>query len=273
MIARYAVMGYPVAHSLSPTIHQLFAEQTGRTLVYEKIQIDLPLFEQQVIEFFDQGGKGLNITLPCKLRAFEMSEQVSPRCSVAAAANTLWMQDGRLHADNTDGVGLLRDLSRYVALTGKNILLLGAGGAARGILGPLLEANPAQLTITNRTPETAIALQSQFPQANICSFTALSEQLEQCVYDVVINATSASLDGQNLVLPAALMATLPFCYDLAYSKTEATAFVASARALGCTAADGLGMLVEQAAEAFFIWHGVMPDTAPVLNLLINRYRS
>lgn len=273
MIARYAVMGHPVAHSLSPTIHQLFAEQTGCKLVYEKIQIDLLLFEQQVIEFFHRGGKGLNITLPCKLRAFAMSEQETPRSSVAAAANMLWMQDGLLHADNTDGVGLLQDLSRYVALTAKNILLLGAGGAARGILGPLLAANPAQLTITNRTPETAIALQSHFPQANTCSFTALQEQIEQRVYDVVINATSASLDGQNLVLPEALMAAQPFCYDLAYSRTGATPFVASARALGCKAADGLGMLVEQAAEAFFIWHGVMPDTAPVLNLLMLRYRS
>ena len=264
-MVEYAVMGFPVAHSLSPTIHQLFAEQTGRTVLYEKIQIDLPRFEQQVSEFFSQGGKGLNITLPCKQRAFAMGERVTARCLEAQAANTLWMKAGRLHADNTDGVGLLRDLSRYVHVAGKNILLVGAGGAARGVLGPLLAADPARLTITNRTAETERELQSHFPRAYCCTFADLPIHVEETFYDVVINATSASLDGQTLALPEALMAVKPFCYDLAYAKSEATAFVASARAHGCAAADGLGMLVEQAAEAFFIWHGVMPDTVPVLN--------
>jgi shikimate dehydrogenase len=272
MIERYAVMGYPVAHSLSPVIHQLFAKQTGRTLVYDKIQIDLSRFEQQVCDFFQQGGKGLNITLPCKQRAFAMSDHRCARCLEAGAVNTLWMQDGRLHADNTDGVGLLRDISRYVHLTGKNILLLGAGGAARGILRPLILANPAELTICNRTPERARALQLDFALSGFCSFAELDAQVEKKSYDVVINATSASIDDQGLALPAALMAAKPFCYDLAYSRTTPTAFVASARAFGCVAIDGLGMLVEQAAEAFFIWHGVMPSTAPVLSELL-RARS
>lgn len=267
MSERYAVMGYPVAHSLSPFIHQLFAEQTGRQLSYEKIQIDLPRFEQQVREFFSQGGKGLNITLPCKQRAFTMSVEATVRCTEAQAANTLWMQEEHLHADNTDGVGLLRDMSRYVHLTGKRILLLGAGGAARGILGPLLSMNPLQLTITNRTVEKALELQSHFPFVHCCTLAELSLLTEQNTYDVVINATAASLDGQGVPLPSALMAVRPFCYDLAYAKTESTAFVASAHAHGCVAVDGLGMLVEQAAEAFFIWHGVMPDTVPVLSLL------
>ena len=267
MPGRYAVMGYPVSHSLSPIIHQLFAEQTSSTLTYEKIEIDLPRFEQQVSDFFSQGGKGLNVTLPFKQRAFAMSEQASIRCSEAKAANTLWMHAARLQADNTDGVGLLRDISRYVSLSGKTILLLGAGGAARGIIGPLLAVNPAQLTIVNRTPAKARALLLDFPLANSCTADELPDHVKTCTYDVVINATSASLDGQAVVLPPALIAAKPFCYDLAYSISELTAFVASVRAQGCIAVDGLGMLVEQAAEAFFIWHGVMPETAPVLDVL------
>ncbi len=264
MIPHYAVMGYPVAHSLSPIIHQLFAEQTGRALAYNKIQIDLSLFEQQVGDFFNQGGKGLNITLPCKQRAFAMSEQRSRRCMQAQAANTLWMQAGRLHADNTDGVGLLRDIGHYVELAGKKIVLLGAGGAARGVLGPLLDAHPLKLTIANRTSEKAQALHLDFPETSCQTFIDLAAYAEEYSYDVIINATSASLAGDGLTLPPTLMATKPFCYDLAYNKTEATPFVAWARSIGCDAVDGLGMLIEQAAEAFFIWHGVMPDTAPVL---------
>lgn len=267
MVARFAVMGNPVAHSLSPVIHGLFAKQTGRVLKYEKILIDLPRFEQQVAAFFTQGGKGLNITLPCKHRAFAMSEQWSTRCSEARAANTLWMHAGKLHADNTDGVGLMRDLERYIHLAGKTILLLGAGGAARGVLGPLLAANPAQLMIVNRTTENAHVLQLDFSEAMSCSFAELLTHVEKKPFDVVLNATSASLDGQSLALPTLLMATKPFCYDLAYRKNQATPFVAWARGLGCVAMDGLGMLVEQAAEAFFIWHGVRPDTEPVLKHL------
>ena len=267
MLARFAVMGYPVSHSLSPVIHQLFADQTGCKLMYEKIQVDLPRFEQQVGEFFSQGGKGLNITLPCKPRAYAMSAKASARCAEAKAANTLWMEGSQLHADNTDGVGLLRDISRYVNLAGKAILLLGAGGAARGILGPLLAANPAQLTIANRTLKKAEDLQSDFSKANCCTFLDLPRHLDRGLYDIVINATSASLDGQTIVLPNVLMAAKPFCYDLAYQEHDVTAFVAWARGLGCVAIDGLGMLVEQAAESFYIWHGMMPDTAQVLMTL------
>lgn len=267
MFERFAVMGDPIAHSLSPTIHQLFAEQTGRELIYEKIQIDLCHFEQQVRNFFGQGGKGLNITLPCKQRAFAMSAKQTVRCGQAGAANTLWMQAGDLYADNTDGVGLLRDISRHVELANKKILLLGAGGAARGVIGPLLAIHPQQLTIVNRTPEKMYVLQKDFPAASCCSFTDLAMQLKIDSYDVIINATSASLMGGDLALPLALMATKPFCYDLAYNKMAATGFVEWARNTGCEAFDGLGMLVEQAAEAFFIWHGVMPDTTPILNHL------
>ncbi len=260
MLDRFAVMGSPIDHSLSPMIHQLFAEQTNRALSYEKIQIDLACFEQQVMHFFNIGGKGLNITLPCKQRAFAMGEVVSARCLQAQAANTLWRASGKLHADNTDGIGLMRDLSRYIDVVDKKILLLGAGGAARGILGPLLSTHPAELTIANRTLDNAHALHRAFPSmTRVCGFAELSG-----TYDLIINATSAGLAGQPVTLPSMITVGKPFCYDLAYQKTGATAFVAWARALGCDAVDGLGMLVEQAAEAFFIWHGVMPQTAPVM---------
>lgn len=261
MQPQYAVMGNPITHSLSPMIHQLFATQQGLSLTYKKILIDLPRFEQQVIEFFNQGGKGLNVTLPCKQRAFTMSKEITPRCLKAGAANTLWMQSERLHADNTDGVGLLRDLHRHIDIQAKAILILGAGGAVRGILNPLLEAKPAHITVVNRTLETTQNLQQDFPQIQ-CQ---LLKELGKHVFDIIINATSASLDGANVALPDNLTTTKPFCYDLTYNISEKTPFVDWARTQGCTALDGLGMLVEQAAEAFFIWHGVVPDTVAVLN--------
>lgn len=262
MPAHYAVMGNPVAHSLSPVIHQLFAAQTGRSLFYEKIQIDEARFEQQVIDFFNAGGRGLNITLPCKQRAFTLSNSQSPRCLQARSANTLWTQAGTLHADNTDGVGLLRDLNHYLDLTGKTILLLGAGGAARGIIGPLLAASPALLTIANRTVEKAHDLQQEFSQTQSSGFAELNQ-----AYDVIINATAVSLDSQAIDVPKVVIEGRPFCYDLSYRINGITPFVAWAQSHCCMAVDGLGMLLEQAAESFFIWHGVMPDTAPVQHYL------
>ena len=265
VISRYAVMGHPVAHSLSPVIHQWFAEQVGCQFSYEKIQIDLSRFEEQVVDFFHQGGMGLNITLPCKERAFAMSAEASMRAKEAQAANTLWMASGSLYADNTDGVGLLRDIRRYVSLAGKRILLLGAGGAARGILGPLLMEHPATLLLCNRTIVRAKALQRLFPSITICTLAELSQRAPTNSFDVVINATAAQFSDPLTVLPSVIMATRPFCYDLSYRLEEATAFVAWARSVDCTAVDGLGMLVEQAAESFYIWHGIMPDTMAVLD--------
>jgi len=256
---RYAVMGNPVAHSLSPAIHQLFAKETGIKLVYDKIQIIDAQFEQQVQDFFNAGGLGLNITLPCKERAFAMSEEPTARCLQAKAANTLWMNGGKLQADNTDGIGLLRDLSRYTHLAGKRILLVGAGGAARGIIGPLLGANPAHLTIANRTPDKAHRLQKEFPQISSSGFIELDAG-----YDVVINATASGHRHQPLALPEMVFTAHPFCYDLAYCTHDPTDFVALAQGHDCMAVDGFGMLVEQAAEAFYTWHGVRPDTASVL---------
>jgi len=259
---RYAVMGQPVDHSLSPIIHQLFARQTGCVLTYEKIQIKISSFEQQVAQFFSQGGKGLNITLPCKERAFALADHVTQRCFKAKAANTLWRDADGLQADNTDGIGLLRDLAHYIDVQGKHILLLGAGGAARGILAPLLAANPAQLTLANRTPEKAHALCKDFFPATSCGLSDLDGK-----FDLIINATSASLSDQRLVLPAGIITSTSVCYDLAYNIRVSTPFVQWGQEHGCVTADGLGMLVEQAAEAFAIWHGVIPKVAPVLAYL------
>ena len=258
---RFAVMGNPVSHSLSPIIHQEFAQQFGITLCYEKILGETCGFEAQVMNFFSSHGRGLNITLPFKERAFAMSLVRTPRCLLAKAVNTLWMEADTLYGDNTDGVGLIRDISHHIDLKEKHILLLGAGGAARGVLAPLL-ATAASVTIVNRTKERALALLTDFPTASIGSF----ENTEQRSFDVVINATSASLDNQRLRLPTSLLQTKPFCYDLAYSKDNPTPFVSWARSRGCEAMDGLGMLVEQAAESFYIWHGVMPDTKAALKM-------
>lgn len=262
MTQRFAVMGNPIAHSLSPIIHQNFAKQVQVLLSYEKIKAEEHTFEQQVADFFDQGGKGLNVTLPFKQRAFVMAQQHSSRCQKAGAANTLWIKAHQLHADNTDGVGFIRDLSHYLSVTDKRVLILGAGGAARGIIYPLLEEHPEKLIIANRTPAKSAAFQRDFPETQCISFNEV-----EGAFDVVINATSASLAGEFVTLPMECMAAKPFCYDLSYKQRSATAFVQYARDSGCEAVDGLGMLVEQAAEAFFLWHGVLPETKEILEIL------
>ncbi|KGP64323.1 shikimate dehydrogenase [Legionella norrlandica] len=262
MSCRFAVIGNPIAHSLSPAIHQLFAQQTQVDLTYEKILGDDITFEQQVSYFFNNQGKGLNVTLPYKQRAYELAKVHTTRCILARAANTLWIKNNQLHADNTDGIGLIRDLTRFLELTGKKILILGAGGAARGIIYPLLETKPLKLTIANRTLKKAEELQCQFPQINITSFDELSG-----VFDLIINATSASLSNQIISLPGGIWSSKPFCYDLAYSQSGVTSFVTYALNKGCKAIDGLGMLVEQAAEAFCIWNGIMPSTNEIIRQL------
>lgn len=259
---RFAVIGNPVAHSLSPVIHQHFAQQFKLSLTYEKIKGDDLLLEEQITTFFSHCGVGLNITLPYKQRAFVMADQPTERCKLAGAANTLWMKDNRLHADNTDGIGLIRDLTRYMKLQGKNILILGGGGAARGIIYPLLEMSPAILTVVIRRMEQGEELRKEFPQIQVTTLDKPDEQ-----FDLIINATSSSLSGESIILPDALMSHHPFCYDLSYNQKEETSFVAYTRSLGCDSIDGLGMLVEQAAEAFSIWNGVLPKTATILHLL------
>jgi shikimate dehydrogenase len=259
---RFAVIGLPIAHSLSPVIHQYFAQQTKLVLTYEKIKGDEHSFEQQVSDFFASGGKGLNVTLPFKQRSFILAKKVSTRCKKAGAANTLWVHDGQLWADNTDGIGLIRDLARYIDVVGKKILLLGAGGAARGIIAPLLAANPSSLVIANRTLEKAQHLREEFPQIRCIALSRIDES-----FDLVLNATSASIAGEVFKLPEICLLQQPLCYDLAYALNQDTPFVAYCKSRGCQALDGLGMLVEQAAESFYIWNGVMPMTEPVLNVL------
>jgi len=262
MYCRFAVVGNPIAHSLSPVIHQCFAKQTNVLLIYEKILADKQFFELQVTDFFSQGGKGLNITLPFKERAFALAQRSTARAQLAGAANTLWMNDRQLQADNTDGVGLIRDLTRYLTLQGIRILVLGAGGAARGMMHPLLENNPAALVVAVRNVAKAADFQVDFPQIRCVHFNNIAEE-----FDLVINATSASLAGEFVSLPRECMSQKTLCYDLAYKQQGSTVFVQYARDLGCTAVDGLGMLVEQAAEAFYIWHGIRPSTQEVLAFL------
>jgi shikimate dehydrogenase len=262
MSDRFAVMGNPIAHSLSPFIHQRFAEQLGISLSYEKILVAEANFESEVSEFFRQGGKGLNITLPFKQRAFAMSDLVSLGCKEAKAANTLWFSAEKLNADNTDGIGLIRDLSSYCELRRKQVLLLGAGGAARGIIGPLLTAGVAELVVVNRTEEKAKDLKKDFTQIKACPLSEL-----KTAYDLIINATSASLTADKMVLPSFLLKSTTLCYDLAYSKIGPTPFVIWASEHGIQGVDGLGMLVEQAAESFYLWYGIRPQARPVLEEL------
>lgn len=256
----FAVIGNPIDHSLSPLIHTLFAKQIGIDLSYQTIEMDLNHFEQQVRDFFCAGGAGLNVTLPGKQRAFAMSDVATARCLKAKAANTLWHDGSKLYADNTDGIGLLRDLTRYTSLSNKRILLLGAGGAARGVLTPLLEAKPASLTITNRTTAKADTLSQEFPP----SVSINLNDLDSRSFDLIINATCAN----NLALSTSIMTPNTQCFDLNYQQQGTTPFVKWAKEQGFIAVDGLGMLIEQAAEAFYIWHKIFPNTTLVRQYLI-----
>ena len=262
MPPQFAVMGNPIAHTVSPLIHHYFARQMGIALTYEKILVAERDFANRVSDFFNHGGRGLNITLPFKQRAYELALVRTPRCEQAGAANTLWMADNKLHADNTDGIGLVRDLARYLDLVNQRVLVLGAGGAVRGIIAPLLDASIASLTVFNRTVEKAQALQADFPDIFYCRSLSRKDH-----YDLIINATSVEFNQIAWTWDLACSLSSTFCYDLSYALHHVTPFVQWAHSHGCLAVDGLGMLVEQAAEAFLIWHGVLPQTSPVLELL------
>lgn len=268
-IDRYAVFGHPIKHSKSPGIHRLFAEQTGQKLDYRAQEVTAEQFESTAKAFFAEGGKGLNCTVPLKELAFAFADHKTPRAQLSKAVNTLALQaDGSILGDNTDGRGLVSDLlvNHALNLTGSRILILGAGGASRGIIGPILELTPHFVVIANRTAEKAVHLASEF--ANLGSVKGCGfDDLKHLQFDLILNATSASLSGHMPPLPAGLLAHQGCCYDLAYGN-EPTPFVRwgldnnAAKSL-----DGLGMLVEQAAEAFFIWRGVRPKTRPVIDLL------
>jgi shikimate dehydrogenase len=259
MTDRYCVFGNPVAHSQSPRIHAMFARQTRQDMAYEAVLAPLDGFAAAVRAFAAAGGRGANVTVPFKEEAFRLATRLSPRAEAAGAVNTLSFAAGEINADNTDGAGLVHDIVSNLgcAIAGRRILLLGAGGAARGVIRPLLDQGPAELFIANRTAQKALDLAAEFKLAG-GGFEALAGRQ----FDLVVNATAAGLAAA--VLPVPTFAFAPDClaYEMFYGRE--TPFMAQARAAGATVADGLGMLVEQAAEAFFVWRGVRPDTAPVL---------
>ena len=266
---QYAVMGNPVAHSKSPQIHALFAVQTRQDMMYRAILVEPGELASAVAEFTSAGGRGLNITVPFKEDAWALAAQRSTRAERAGAVNTLLLHgNGRHFGDNTDGAGLVRDLcgNHGATLHNARLLLVGAGGAARGVIEPLLQARPRLLGIANRTPGKAIELARNFCDLGIVEGCGLPD-LEGQPFDIIINATAASLSGDVPALPDSIVTPQSWCYDMMYGD-QPTAFMDWALARGAARAlDGLGMLVEQAAESFYLWREVRPDTAPVIAAL------
>ena len=263
MTDRYAVFGHPIAHSKSPQIHAAFARQTGQDMSYDAILAPLDGFAESVAAFIAAGGRGANVTVPFKEAAFRLASRLSPRAQRAGAVNTLSFDADGILGDNTDGAGLVADLTRnlHCALAGKRVLLLGAGGAARGVIEPLLDQQPAALVIANRTVSRAQELAELFGHGvRACGFDAADTP-----FDLVINATAASLAGDLPPLSPRVFTADTLAYDMMYGRD--TPFLTFARTHGARTADGLGMLVEQAAEAFYLWRGVRPDTAPVIAAL------
>lgn len=267
MTDQYAVIGNPIEHSKSPLIHAQFAAQTGQDMHYGRLLGDLEDFAGDVQDFIRSGGCGLNVTVPFKEQAFELADVLSARAEAAGAVNTLIFQDQEIRGENTDGVGLVRDLgcNHGFNFAGSRILLLGAGGASRGVLLPLLGEQPVQLTIANRTASKAEALAAMTGLSSVqgCGFAELEGQ----AFDLIINGTAAGLQGEVPPIPHDCLAAGGWTYDMMYSN-EPTAFVrwGQSRQAG-RALDGLGMLVEQAAESFRLWRGVMPDTEAVISQL------
>ncbi len=265
-IDHYAVFGHPISHSKSPLIHRLFAEQTGQQLDYQAFDVPAENFTQALSGFIAQGGRGLNCTVPLKELAFRQVDQLTERASASKAVNTIIVQDdGTLLGDNTDGIGLVTDLiqNHHIKLRDARVLILGAGGAARGIIQPIVEQSPGTLCIANRTVSKAQKLAQEFSTMfpiQSCGFDDLAGRK----FDIALNATSASLSNQLPPLPDNLVAGSGCCYDLAYGD-EDTAFVKWAKSQQIPhCLDGLGMLVEQAAEAFYQWRHVRPETEPVI---------
>ena len=264
---QYAVVGNPVAHSKSPLIHTEFARQTGQDVSYLAIYSRPDEFEAVVERFRVDGGRGMNVTLPFKHRAYALAQDRTQRAAQAQAVNTLTFTAGRIAGDNTDGIGLVRDITVNLAysLRARRVLLMGAGGASYGVCGPLLDEAPATLTVANRTVAKAVALCANFKRIHERGRAIAGvgyADLAGSEFDLVVNATSAGLDDAMPPLPAGVFAPHALAYDMVYGK--ATPFLELARREGARAADGAGMLVEQAAESFYVWRGVRPDTAPVI---------
>lgn len=273
MVDKFAVIGNPIAHSLSPLIHQHFATQTRKSISYEKVETDLDQFESTVLNFFGNGGKGLNITSPFKELAFSLAEIKHADCTPGNAVNTLWLENGKIHADNTDGKGLIVDLSKFFSLVGKRVLIIGAGGATRSIISSLLQAKIKGLTVANRTYKKIEELERIFPEIYGCDLASI-----QGDFDLIINSTSLHLnerlaqgEGFEHLLSESILKPITYCYDLGYmSQEKLTPFIQWARAKNCLAQDGLGMLIQQAAESFYRWYGVRPLTEKLFEFLKNK---
>ena len=270
----YAVIGNPIAHSKSPLIHEFFAKQTQQAIHYGRIFSELDAFKKTTQEFFERGGKGLNVTIPFKLQAYELAQHKTPRAQSAQAANMLWVENGQLWCDNSDGEGLTRDLRRLLkqrsgaALKGINVLILGAGGAAQGVIEPLMGAGVASITVFNRTHEKAEALVKQFSGlaagAKVNLTAVPLTELKDGSYDLIINATATGLSNESPIAKDVLRAIVhpdTLAYDMVYGKE--TSFMQDAKALGIQAIDGLGMLVEQAALAFETWRKLDLEKTPL----------
>jgi shikimate dehydrogenase len=269
MTDRYGVIGHPIAHSKSPVIHRLFAEQTGEDISYSAFDIHPDFLVRDVRRLVEEGVRGLNVTVPHKTAVQALCDRLSPRARLAGAVNTLVVrEDGTIEGDNTDGVGLIRDLRQNLKtrLGGARILILGAGGASRGIIPALAEAEPRDITIANRTVDRARNLATEFRglcRTVACQFSELGGRH----FDLIVNATSAGLEGEVPPFPPSILGPETLCYDLSYAMQD-TPFVAWAKAHGAgRVAQGWGMLVEQAAESFWLWRGVRPDTAPIIGRL------
>lgn len=260
---QYAVLGNPVSHSKSPFLHTAFAAQTGQSLHYRAILVPTEQLAATIRQFADAGGRGTNITLPFKIEVCDLCDELTPRAQAAGSVNTLSFEQNRIIGDNTDGCGLIQDITHNakVVLENKRILLIGAGGAARGVVLPLLKAHPAQLTIANRSSEKAHQLVNEFQRygkIHHSEFATLTTQ-----YDVIINATSSSINAQRPDIPGTVFKSGTLAYDMMYSN-HPSPFMLHASAHDARTRDGWGMLVEQAAEAFFVWRGVRPDTSELL---------
>jgi len=270
-IDRYAVMGNPIAHSKSPQIHQQFAEQSGEQLSYEKVKVETENFADAIADFYRNNGKGLNITVPLKEEAFRLATRLTERAQRAGAVNTLILHaENNYTGDNTDGVGMVNDLTdnHNIELRDKDILILGAGGAVRGVLEPVIKQQPARLVIANRTKERAENLASDFSdiaKIEVCEFSQLAGQQ----FDIIINGTSASLSGELPPLPDMLFKAEAAAYDMMYGKEDTPFMQWAKQNQATTILDGLGMLVEQAAESFYCWRQVRPKTKNVIQTIRN----
>jgi shikimate dehydrogenase len=265
-VDRYGVMGYPVSHSRSPVIHRLFALQTNQDLQYELLQVAPRKLETAIKQFQRTGGKGLNITVPHKSEVTRLVDHLSERAGSAGAVNTLVFRDNDIVGDNTDGIGLMRDLlvNLNLDLTDSNILILGAGGATRGIVAPLLDAGPKMITIANRTLSKARSLAEHFSATGPVNALRFKEIRPTSSFDFIINATSAGVKGELPPYPETAITDRTFCYDLSYGLTPTPFSSWAARKGAAHSVMGWGMLVEQAAESFLLWRGVRPDTQKVL---------